>query len=259
MDLHPKCSIDALLAQLSGVRKSGSGWTARCPAHDDRNPSLSLRITDSGRLLLHCFAGCSFDEIRPLLGLAGVKEAPRRERLSPPSGSAPAPTPDPLTAQRKALRIWTASRSADPDHPYLLKKRIHPHHARQIQDSLLIPLQDARGDLWNLQFIHPDGQKRFLKGGRTRGLFTVLESKQETGRIYIGEGFATMATVHELTGRDSVVAFSAENLPAVASTIRKHFPKAEIVLAADADEAGERCSEQAARAISGSIAYSRRP
>jgi putative DNA primase/helicase len=139
------------------------------------------------------------------------------------------------------------------------KKDPPPPCPRQIQDSLLIPLQDARGDLWNLQFIHSDGQKRFLKGGRTRGLFTVLESKQETGRIYIGEGFATMATVHELTARDSVAAFSAGNLPAVASTIRKHFPKAEIVLVADADEAGERCSEQAARAISGSIAYSRRP
>ena len=257
MDLQPKYSIDALLAQLSGVRKSGSGWTARCPAHEDRNPSLSLRLADSGRLLLHCFAGCSFDEIRPFLGLAGVKEAPRRERLYPPSGSSPAP--DPLTAQRKALRIWTASRPADPDHPYLLRKRIHPHHARQIRDSLLIPLQDARGDFWNLQFIHPDGQKRFLKGGRTRGLFTVLSDPGKKGRIYIGEGFATMATVHELTARDSVVAFSAGNLPAVASTVRKHFPKAEIVLVADADEAGERCSEQAARAISGSIAYSRRP
>jgi len=257
MDQRSKCSIDELLAQLSCVRKSGSGWTARCPAHDDRNPSLSLRITDSGRLLLHCFAGCSFNEILPFLGVVGIKEPPRRERPTPPSDSGPAP--DHLTTQRKALRMWTTSRPANPDHPYLLKKRIRPNQARQIRKSLLIPLQDASGVLWNLQFIFPDGTKRFLRGGKVKGLFSVIGGRDKADRIFIGEGFATMATVHELTGRNSVVAFSAGNLPAVASAIRKAFPKAEIVLVADADEAGERYSEQAARAISGSIAYTRRP
>lgn len=63
-------SADTLLSRLSGVRKSGSGtWRAKCPAHDDRGPSLSLRELDDGRLLLHCFAGCPIDQVVGALGL----------------------------------------------------------------------------------------------------------------------------------------------------------------------------------------------
>lgn len=41
----------------------GSGWLERCPAHPDREPSLSVGAGEGGRLLLHCFAGCAFREI----------------------------------------------------------------------------------------------------------------------------------------------------------------------------------------------------
>src|SRR5687767_9180806 len=57
-------SIDTLLSQLSGVKRTGDGrWIARCPAHDDKHPSLSIRELGDGRLLLHCFAGCSIQEV----------------------------------------------------------------------------------------------------------------------------------------------------------------------------------------------------
>jgi hypothetical protein len=45
------------IAKHLAGRKAGSGWVARCPAHDDRNPSLSLKDAD-GRVLVHCHAGC---------------------------------------------------------------------------------------------------------------------------------------------------------------------------------------------------------
>src|SRR3984893_3456331 len=51
-----------LLAQLKGVARSGDGWTARCPAHDDRHNSLSIHHRD-GRWLLKCHAGCGWQEI----------------------------------------------------------------------------------------------------------------------------------------------------------------------------------------------------
>jgi len=50
--------LELLLSKLPGVRKSGSGWSARCPAHDDRHASLSVSSSDDGRVLLHCHAGC---------------------------------------------------------------------------------------------------------------------------------------------------------------------------------------------------------
>jgi putative DNA primase/helicase len=48
------------VAEIAGTlhgKKSGGGWLARCPAHDDKNPSLSLRDVD-GKVLVHCLAGC---------------------------------------------------------------------------------------------------------------------------------------------------------------------------------------------------------
>lgn len=45
------------------AKKCADGWVDRCPAHDDRSPFLSVKETSDGKLLLHCFTGCSFDEI----------------------------------------------------------------------------------------------------------------------------------------------------------------------------------------------------
>ena len=57
-------SVDSLLDRLARVRRMGSTrWVARCPAHDDRYPSLAIRETDNDRVLLHCFAGCAVENV----------------------------------------------------------------------------------------------------------------------------------------------------------------------------------------------------
>jgi hypothetical protein len=61
-------AITDLLARLSGVRRNGEGWTARCPAHDDQHNSLSIHHRD-GRWLVKCHAGCEWTSIRDALGL----------------------------------------------------------------------------------------------------------------------------------------------------------------------------------------------
>jgi hypothetical protein len=55
-------NIDDLLTRLDNVKPRGSRWTARCPAHADKNPSLSIREGERG-ILLHCFANCTLQEI----------------------------------------------------------------------------------------------------------------------------------------------------------------------------------------------------
>jgi hypothetical protein len=55
-------TLTELLGNLKGVRRNGPGWMALCPAHEDRNPSLSVR-EEGGRILLHCHAGCRIDDI----------------------------------------------------------------------------------------------------------------------------------------------------------------------------------------------------
>lgn len=62
------CDPSMVLDRLEGVRKSGAGWNARCPSHEDRSPSLSIREGERG-ILLRCFAGCSFSAIVESLGL----------------------------------------------------------------------------------------------------------------------------------------------------------------------------------------------
>ena len=60
----------ALLDRLDRVRRTGAGtWIARCPAHDDKGPSLSVRELDDGRTLVHCFAGCDVHEVVAAVGL----------------------------------------------------------------------------------------------------------------------------------------------------------------------------------------------
>jgi hypothetical protein len=56
-----------VLSRLSGVGQAGDGWTARCPAHDDRRQSLSIGTGDDGRVLLKCHAGCSAEAITSAL------------------------------------------------------------------------------------------------------------------------------------------------------------------------------------------------
>ena len=64
-------SAETLLQCLEKVRKTGQDkWSARCPAHDDKGPSLSVKEAEDGRVLLHCFAGCTALEILDAVGLS---------------------------------------------------------------------------------------------------------------------------------------------------------------------------------------------
>lgn len=62
-------TVDEFLVELEHVRRNGNGWTARCPAHEDRTPSLSVREGDEGRVLVHCHAGCTPAKVCASLGL----------------------------------------------------------------------------------------------------------------------------------------------------------------------------------------------
>ncbi len=61
--------LKQLLAKLSGAKPSGSGWLACCPAHADRNASLSVSVGDSGAVLLKCYAGCTTESVLKAVGL----------------------------------------------------------------------------------------------------------------------------------------------------------------------------------------------
>jgi hypothetical protein len=69
-DIDDNSPVTLLLKHLQGVRSAGSGWTARCPAHDDRKPSLSVGTGADGRALVCCHAGCLTEAVVRTVGLA---------------------------------------------------------------------------------------------------------------------------------------------------------------------------------------------
>ena len=136
--------------------------------------------------------------------------------------------------------IWSGCTHATTDHPYLKRKGIDAHGARVTGDGrLVLPLYDENSILCSLQYIDSDGDKKYHTGGATGGKFWMVGAFDEPGTLYIAEGFATAATIHEQTDRPCVAAYSASNLVKVAGIMRnRHGTNQDIVIVADNDESG---------------------
>ncbi|SVC90091.1 uncharacterized protein METZ01_LOCUS342945, partial [marine metagenome] len=102
-------------------------------------------------------------------------------------------------ARSKASKIWTQSTEAPTNHPYLISKKVQPHGLKLSRGKLVVPLYDQNQILQSLQFIGFDGEKRFLVGGLTKGCYYQIGGAPDK-ILYVAEGFATAATVHEATG-----------------------------------------------------------
>lgn len=158
-------------------------------------------------------------------------------------------------ARRKAERLWRLARPADAAHPYLARKGVKAWGLRQLRDMLLIPARDAAGVLHTIQFIGPDGDKRFLTGGRIAECYFAIGRPAET--LLLAEGLATAATVYEATGQATACCFNAGNLMPVARVLRRKFPRLRFIIAADADPVGQAKAWEAAGAVGGAVATPR--
>jgi putative DNA primase/helicase len=141
-------------------------------------------------------------------------------------------------AAGKAAAMWEAAKPAPHDHPYLVRKGIKPSGARLHNDALMIPVRDG-GEIHSLQFIGPNGDKRFLTGGRLAGCYFSMGNPNGAAALCIAEGFATGATIHEATGYPVAVAFNAGNLVPVAKAMRERFAELRLIICADDDVATE--------------------
>lgn len=92
-------SVDALLSLLENVKRTGDGrWIARCPAHEDRRASLAVRELPDGRVLAHCFAGCSISEVLGAIGLDMAALFPEKSTIDGKPERRPFPAADVLRA-----------------------------------------------------------------------------------------------------------------------------------------------------------------
>ncbi len=161
--------------------------------------------------------------------------------------------------RKDSAGIWGKARDVAEDHPYLAKKSVKAHGVKQWKDSLIVPVRDVAGTLHGLQFIGPDGSKKFKSGTAVAGHFHGIGDP--TARtILIAEGYATGATLHEATGYPVAVTFNAGNLKPVAESIRaKMPPDAALIVCADDDHATEgnpglTKATEAAQAVGGFLA-----
>ena len=138
--------------------------------------------------------------------------------------------------RREAIERFDNAGSADPRHPYLVRKQVKPHCLRQSGSELLVPRFDiVTGEIVNLQKILSNGEKRNLTGGRVDGTWFILGKPEARGTILVGEGFATAATSHEVAGYPAIVTFGSTNLMPTAIELRKQYPQARIIVLADDD------------------------
>lgn len=163
-------------------------------------------------------------------------------------------------AGEKALKMLEKAKPTTDEHPYLKAKQIKPHGINELGNALLIPVTDHEKKIHGLQMIYSDGHKRFLTGTAKAGHFFTFKGDLDT--IYLCEGYATGASIHEATGQTVICAFDAGNLTAVAKAILKQYPRGNIVLAGDddrwtADNPGRGKAEAAANAINGVCIFPR--
>jgi putative DNA primase/helicase len=164
--------------------------------------------------------------------------------------------------REKSAKLWEKGRDVEARHHYLATKNIKPHAIRQLGRSLMVPVRDINGVLHGLQFIMPDGAKRFKSGTAVTGCYHAIG--KPNGKILIAEGFATGATLHEITGHAVACAFSAGNLKPVSEALRRKYPDTLLVLCADDDHLTEgnpglTKATEAAQSISGLLATPRFP
>ena len=120
---------------------------------------------------------------------------------------------------------------------YLKRKKVRAFGLRFSRGSVVVPVRNIGGDLVGLQFIDPQGGKKFLTGTAKRGCFHLIGEIDQAQPLAIAEGYATGATVHMATSWPVVVAFDAGNLLPVAQALRAQFPDLQIIVSADNDAA----------------------
>lgn len=136
-------------------------------------------------------------------------------------------------------RAYKRLPKADQDgHEYLKRKKIQTHGVRfrAKKDELIVPLIDVDSRrIFNVQRINANGKwKGFFRGARVIGCCFPI-GRYESGPLIICEGFATGASIYEATGIPVRVAFNTSNLKAVTEALKRKYPEARIVIAADND------------------------
>ena len=248
------------ITKALGGRWHGASGEARCPAHEDKTPSLSLRDGNDGTLLTHCHARCSPQAVWAALQDRGLveraKEGPRerRHRRSPQRPAKPIPEPPPN--QDYALEIWRAARPATgtPAEDYLRGRgitipvppsiRYHPA-VKHTDTGLHLPCFIAAAcnierQVTGIQRIYltHDGRRAPLRRdkmalGLLRG--SAVRLGPATDRVWLTEGVEDALALMQMMGEPAWAVLGTSGYKTV------EIPKSikQVILAPDGDDAGQ--------------------
>lgn len=186
-------TLDEFLHLLDNVRKSGDNrYSARCPAHDDRQNSLSVAMGNKG-ILVRCFAGCDFTDVARAVGMAPTdffEEQLDARPLVLPASPAPIPLPSDDELAYAHGRLMASLQLVN--RLYELKgwtrEAIAHFNLGFDGKRIWIPVRDKDNQLVNIIRYHPGGQspKSLALAGRPRDLFPGPELRGES--IWLVEG-----------------------------------------------------------------------
>ncbi|MCO5118770.1 MAG: DUF927 domain-containing protein [Burkholderiaceae bacterium] len=191
---------------------------------------------------------------------AAEREAQRQARAERQTQAEAERASAQAVAAKKAAAIWAQAEPASADHPYLVRKGIGAHGARQSKGRLVLPMTDPAGNVHSLQFISADGSKKYLADGAIKAHFFLIGPALPASLpLCIAEGFATAATIHEATGYPVAVAFDAGNLRPVALALAGELAGRPMIVCGDDDDRtkgnpGRTKAIEAARAVGALVA-----
>ena len=158
-------------------------------------------------------------------------------------------------AAKRAQSLWDRAEPCE-RHPYLEKKGVLSYGGLRVNEQgiLMLPMYDAQMTIVGIQFISPDGSKKFLTGSKKTGSFFILgqEILKTSQVINFAEGYATAASYHQDFSQPVIVAFDAYNLTPVAEVVFEFLKDRKFIFIADNDpdsNTGEKQAVKACQAI----------
>ena len=259
------------IAQALHGRRAGSSWMARCPAHDDRAPSLSIAESSDGKVLVRCHAGCSQQDVVDALRARSLWPGAFGQPLARVSAPARKPTErEPPSTQTRivaAMSIWnqTEPASGTPVETYLRNRGIElpPRRVLAYQPRLKHPT----GGVWpgmvalvtrgsdneplgiHRTFLTIDGRGKApvsphkMMLGPCRGGAVRLAVAMDL--VMVGEGIETCLAAMQATGLPVWAALSTTGLRSIElpAEIRQ------VTVLADGDPPGEAAAVEAGRRL----------
>ena len=249
-----------IIAKALGGRKAGAAWMVRCPAHQDREPSLSIKDADNGKVLVHCHAGCDQQQVIATLKARGIWTSTCRSHRKMIGCQSGAPIDQRRGVAKRteaALRIWRATVPADGTmvETYLRSRGIvmsapgtlrfhaaikHPHGQHwPAMVALVTRGVDGAPIAIHRTFIARDGAGKALVESSKMMLGPcqggVVRFGGARDALMVGEGIETCLAAMQATGRVARVALSTSGMRSLdlPGGVR------DVVVLADGDDAGE--------------------